>query len=58
MKNNPEVTALIYLQALLILLKVVNVQPFASYTWISLTAVFWFPMILGTALLLFRRKKS
>jgi hypothetical protein len=58
MKNNPEVSTLIYLQIILILLKVTNVQPFTSYTWLSLTAVFWIPMILGTALLLFRRKKS
>lgn len=58
MKNNPEVSALIYLQAFLILLKVVNIQPFASYTWISLTAVFWIPMLLGTILFFIKRKKS
>jgi hypothetical protein len=58
MKNNPEVSALIYLQFILILLKVTNVQPFASYTWLSLTAIFWVPMAIGTALLLFKRKKS
>jgi hypothetical protein len=58
MKNNPEVSALIYLQFILILLKVTNVQPFASYTWLSLTSIFWIPMAIGTALLLLRRKKS
>ena len=58
MKNNPEVSALIYLQAILILLKVVDVQPFASYTWLSLTSIFWAPMAIGTLLLLFKRKKS
>jgi len=58
MKNNPEVSALIYLQAILILLKIINVQPFASYTWLSITSIFWIPMAIGTALLLFKRKKS
>jgi len=58
MKSNTEVYAVVYLQIVLILLKVANVQPFSSYTWISLTAVLWVPTLIGTAIMLFKRKKS
>ena len=58
MKTTPDVSALLLLQLTLILLKITDVQPISQYNWLSIFSLLLVPMIIGTAILIFRKKKS
>jgi hypothetical protein len=58
MNNKNTLPALLLLQIIIILLKLVNVSPFSSWNWFAVTAIIWGPVALGILLAMILRLKK
>jgi hypothetical protein len=59
MKNNiADITALFYLQLVIILLKLANVPPISSWGWWGVTAFTTAPLFLGTIIIAAKKAKE
>lgn len=55
MNNQNTISIVLMLQMILILLKLTNVMPMCSWTWLSITSITWVPFSIGIIILIVRK---
>ena len=58
MNNRNDLVALIAMQINIILLKLANINPFLSWSWIWVLSFMWIPFVLGIFIILILKKNK
>lgn len=58
MNNRNDLSALIMVQIIIILLKVANVSPITSWSWLWCLSISWIPFVLGAIIVALLKGKT
>jgi hypothetical protein len=58
MNNKNDLSALIMVQIIIVLLKIANIAPIASWSWVWVLSIAWIPFVLGIVAVALLKGKS